>query len=263
MEKIKFDGKKIIGMIHVPALPGTPGNRLGMTEICTACVEEARIYRDAGVDYIMMENMHDIPYLNSGVGPEITAAMAVTAAAVKREVAPIPVGVQVLAAANKEALAVAKAANLDFVRCEGFVFGHIADEGYIDGCAGELLRYRKMIDAEHIAILTDIKKKHASHHITSDVDITETAKAAEFFLSDGLIISGASTGEKPNPNELKAVKKVTRLPVLLGSGITPENISQFQNDADGFIIGTYFKKDGIWQNPPDPKRIKTLLDAVK
>lgn len=67
---------------------------------------------------------------------------------------------QVLAAGNKEAIAIAYASGFDFIRCEGFVFGHVADEGYIDSCAGELLRFRKMIGAENIQVYCDIKKKH-------------------------------------------------------------------------------------------------------
>lgn len=67
---------------------------------------------------------------------------------------------QVLAAGNKEAIAIAHAAGFDFIRCEGFVFGHVADEGYIDSCAGPLLRFRKTIGAENVQIYCDIKKKH-------------------------------------------------------------------------------------------------------
>jgi len=107
----------------------------------------------------MIENMHDIPYLNTHVGPEITAAMTVIGYEV-RKISELPCGIQILAAANTEALAVALAAGLQFVRVEGFVFAHVADEGLMNSCAGELLRYRKQIGAEHILVFTDIKKKH-------------------------------------------------------------------------------------------------------
>ena len=108
----------------------------------------------------MIENMHDTPYLNQNVGPEITATMTAVCYEVKRTVPNIPCGVQILAGANKEAVAVAKACGLDFIRAEGFVFSHVADEGLMNSCAGELLRYRKSISAENVLVFTDIKKKH-------------------------------------------------------------------------------------------------------
>lgn len=111
-------------------------------------------------DAIMVENMHDIPYLNRQVGPEIVASMSVVCNEVKKEANDLPCGIQILAGANKEALAVAKAAGLQFIRGEGFVFSHIADEGTMNSDAGELLRYRKQIEADDILVFTDIKKKH-------------------------------------------------------------------------------------------------------
>ena len=104
--------------------------------------------------------MHDLPYLNRKVGPEITAAMSVVANEVKREVKNLPCGIQILAGANKDALAVAKAAGLEFIRAEGFVFSHVADEGIMNSDAGELLRYRKEIGADDVLVFCDIKKKH-------------------------------------------------------------------------------------------------------
>ena len=108
----------------------------------------------------MIENMHDTPYLNQDVGPEITAAMSVICCEVKKIAPNLPCGIQILAGANRHAIAVAKACGLDFVRVEGFVFSHVADEGLMNSCAGELLRYRKHISAENVLVFCDIKKKH-------------------------------------------------------------------------------------------------------
>ncbi|RKE03302.1 BtpA/SgcQ family protein [Marinifilum flexuosum] len=254
--------KSIIGMVHVQALPGTPNNKHSIEEICEIAVQEAKTYEEAGLDAIMIENMHDVPYLKGAVGPEITASMAVVARAI-REVVNLPLGIQILAGANKEALAVAKAANFQFIRAEGFVFGHVADEGYIDSCAGELLRYRKVIGAEDVKIFTDIKKKHSSHALTADVDIDETAKAAEFFLSDGLIVTGASTGKAVYLHELKSLKDKVQIPVLIGSGITAENLEEYWNYASGFIVGSHFKENGFWKNPISKDRLKVFMEKVK
>lgn len=137
--------------------------------------------------------MHDIPYVQEQLlGPEAVACMTRLALEV-RNIIPttvMPIGIQILACGNKQALAVAKACNLQYIRAEGFVFDHVADEGYTKACAGDLLRYRKLIDASDILVFTDLKKKHSAHSITQDVSLLETAKAAEFFLTDGVIITG-------------------------------------------------------------------------
>lgn len=248
-------------MIHLKALPGTPKNSLNSSQIIKAALYEAAIYKKAGVDAIMIENMHDVPYLKGGVGHEISSLMTLIGYLIKQQTQ-LPVGIQILAGANKEALAAAKAAGLDFIRAEGFVFAHVADEGFIDAQAGELLRYRKNINAEEIAIFTDIKKKHSSHAITNDVPLLDTAKAAQFFLSDGIIITGSHTGVSAPVEELKSLKDL-RVPILIGSGITRDNIADYWHLCDGMIVGSYFKKDGYWENELEYNRVSELMKLVK
>jgi len=250
--------KKIIGMIHTLASPGTPKFTNNIDKIISKALEETKIYKSHGVDSLIIENMHDVPYLNKKVGPEVTSLMSIIAYEVKNEFKD-EVGIQVLAGANKEALAIAKSAKLDFIRAEGFVFAHTADEGIMNSDAGEILRYRKSIDAENVKVYTDIKKKHSSHSLTSDVSLLETAKAAEFFLSDGIIITGKSTGEPVDIEELKKINQKISLPILIGSGITSENLKNYFDFADGFIIGSFFKKDGKWNNDLDENRIEALV----
>jgi membrane complex biogenesis BtpA family protein len=253
--------KTVIGMIHVEALPGTPRYKNNISEIIEKALKEAEIYKKAGIDALAIENMHDIPYIKTNIGPEITAAMSVIGYEIKKA-SNLVCGIQILAGANKEALAVAKAANLDFIRAEGFVFAHVADEGIMESCAGELLRYRKMINAENILVFTDIKKKHSSHAITADVDICETAKAAEYFLSDGLIITGTSTGAEAKPDEIETVKNKVKIPVLVGSGVTLNNLEAYLKISDGMIVGSYFKKDGYWANELDYDRVANFMEKV-
>jgi membrane complex biogenesis BtpA family protein len=264
MEKFKKvfnQNKSVIGMIHVQALPGTPKYAGDVKAIISSAIEEAKIYKSAGVDSIAIENMHDVPYLKGNVGPEITSLMSIIAYEVKN-VSQLPCGMQILAGANKQALAAALASGIDFIRAEGFVFAHVADEGIIESNAGELLRYRRQIGAENILVFTDIKKKHSSHSITADVDLKETAKAAEFFISDGLIVTGSATGEEANPDDVKIVKDNTSIPVLVGSGINEKNIESYINSADGFIIGSYFKVDGKWNNEIDKARVEKFMKKI-
>ena len=248
----------VLAMIHVRALPGTPAYGGQMSEIIEQALEEARLYQEAGVDGLLIENMHDTPYLNREVGPEIIAAMSVVATKI-RAVCQLPIGIQILAGANHAALAVALTTGLDFVRAEGFVFGHLADEGWMNSDAGTLLRYRKQIEATHIPIWTDIKKKHSAHALTADVSIVDTAKAADFFKSDALIVTGNTTGAAADPELVKAIRQHTELPIVIGSGITHENCDAFKGHCNGFIVGSYFKEDGMWYNPVDPRRVSALM----
>ncbi len=253
--------KTIIGMVHIEALPGTPRSSAGIAEIVAAALHDAALLAEGGVDAIMIENMHDRPYLNRTVGPEIVSAMTAIAVELRRQI-DLPMGIQILAGANKAALAVALAAGFDFIRAEGFVFGHLADEGWMDSDAGELLLYRKQIGAEHIQVFTDIKKKHSSHAVSADVSIPETAKAAAFFLSDGVIVTGVATGEKASIEEVKAVKSAVKIPVIIGSGIDAGNIHEYLNFADAFIVGSSLKIDGNWENHVDLNRVRELVSKV-
>jgi uncharacterized protein len=251
--------RALVGMLHVGALPGTPAARHSIEWLIEQTVAEARTYRDAGFSALALENMHDRPYLKGGVGPEITAAMTAVAREVKRETG-LVLGIQVLAAANREALAVALACGADFVRAEGFVFAHVADEGFIESCAGDLLRYRRTIGAERVLVFADIKKKHSAHAITGDVPLAETARAAELFLADGVIVTGAASGEEASPDDVRNAAGAVRLPVLVGSGITVRNLACFA-DAHGFIVGSSLKQGGVWSNPLDRTAVESLARA--
>jgi membrane complex biogenesis BtpA family protein len=261
-EELFAKHKPLVGVIHVGALPGTPRSRMSVGELTESAVREAVVYRDGGVDALMVENMHDVPYLRGSVGPEIVAAMTVVARAVKAE-ARIPTGVQILAGANLEAVAVAHAAGLDYVRVEAYTFAHVADEGIIESSAAELLRFRRKIGADGVRVWADVKKKHASHAITSDVTLGETAAAVEFMLGDAVIVSGNATGEPPRASDVREAKSRCRLPILLGSGVTIENISEFYDTADGFIVGSYFKEGGLWSNTVERARVERLADALR
>ncbi|KAL5292069.1 hypothetical protein ACFFRR_011082 [Megaselia abdita] len=253
----------VIGMVHLDALPGTPKYSGNFEKIVSKAVEEAKIYESHNLDGILIENMHDVPYVqDKSLGPEIVSSMTRIASEIKKVLQPnTPCGIQVLACGNRQALAIAKACDLQFIRAEGFVFGHVADEGYTDACAGELLRYRKQIDAEDVLVFTDLKKKHSSHSITADTSLLETAHAAEFFLTDGIVLTGTATGHAADTKDLEDLNGKVKVPLLIGSGVTKDNISQYSK-AEALIIGSYFKEKGNWENKLSDKRISELMNKV-
>ena len=253
--------KPIVGVIHVGALPGTPRGSQTVAELVKSAREEAKVYKECGVDGIIIENMHDVPYLKGEAGPEIVAAMTAIGTEVKNE-CQLPVGIQILAGANIEAMAVAHSAGLDFIRAEGFAYAHVADEGIIEASAAKLLRYRRMIGAKRVEVWTDVKKKHSAHAITADVSLGETAETVEFMGADCVIVTGSVTGQAPKVADVQEAKSHCHLPVFLGSGISESNIEQFYTEADGFIIGTSFKLDGLWSNTIDPGRVTQFIHRL-
>ena len=128
--------------------------------------------------------------------------------------------------------------------------------------------------AQNLYRSTSFQKKHSSHAITSDVDVVETAKAAKFFLADGVILTGTSTGSPASASELRQVVNAVgdrddgpttdddRIPVLIGSGVDPGNVADFRT-ANGFIVGSYFKENGNWKNRIEESRVEKLLKAVR
>lgn len=254
----------LIGMVHLQALPGTPKGGEGADRIAIQAVRDACVMRDAGFDGVIVENMHDAPYVHGVQGPEVVAIMTRCALAVREATKGMFLGVQVLSGGNREALAIALAAGAQFVRVENFVFAHVADEGLLERAeAGPLLRYRRSIGAEHVEVYADVKKKHASHAITADVSLAGAVEAAEFFGADGVVVTGPATGKATDPEDVAEAREATALPVIVGSGVTPQNVASLLKHADALIVGSYIKQDGVWSRPVDAVRCAEIVRAVR
>lgn len=252
----------ILGMVHLPPLPGAAGYDGSIDRILAHGLDEAMTYKENGLDGLVLENMHDVPYLNGRVEPETTAAMAIIAQAIKYETQ-MPVGIQLLAGATLETLGAAIAASVNFIRVEGFVFAHVGDEGIHESSAAELIRRRWQLKAEHIKIFADIKKKHSAHAITGDISLVETAQAAEFFKADGVVVSGAHTGHAPSSKSVEDVRRAVSCSVLVGSGVDAENVASFLPWADALIVGSAFKQKGKWSMPVDPERVASFMQRCR
>ncbi len=249
----------LIGMVHVPALPGSPGWGGDMGSVITSVVRDAQALVRGGCDALIVENMHDLPYLRGAVPPETVASMAVATAAVTR--LGLPTGVQVLAGANVEAIGVAVAAGAAFVRCEAFAYAHVADEGLMQASAGPVTRLRAALGAD-VAIWADVKKKHASHALTADLSIAEMARGHRFCAADALIITGTSTGQPTSLDDVRAAKEAG-LPVAIGSGITEASAAAAAGVADALIVGTALKEGGDWRAPVSEARVAALAAVVR
>ena len=124
------------------------------------------------------------------------------------------------------------------------------------------MRYRAAIKAKDVAIFADVHVKFGAHAITADRSIAEQATDAEWFDADVLIATGARTGSPTEAGEVEQVAAGTNLPVIVGSGLDPDQVPALLSVADGAIVGQWIKEEGRWWNPVDPRRVETLMAAV-
>jgi hypothetical protein len=236
--------RPLLGMIHLPPLPGSPRARLSLDEAIDYALDEARILESAGMDGVIVENVGDAPFFRESVPAITVAAMAVITKAVRRQTR-LAVGVNMLRNACLEALSIASVVGADFIRCNVVIGAYVTDQGIIQGCSAELARLRRTLEHD-VAILGDVHVKHASPLF--DVPFEDAAAdLAERGGVDAVIVSGARSPDPPTFERVDAVKRAVRLPVLIGSGIGLANAADYYARSDGLLIGeTDFKVDGVW-----------------
>jgi uncharacterized protein len=231
-----------------------------MQVVREAARRDAEALLAGGCDALLVENMGDVPYLAGRVWPETVAAAAIATADVAAIAGEVPLGVQLLAGANREALGVAAAAGASFLRVEAFAYAHVADEGWLDACAGELLRARRAVGVE-VAVWADVRKKHAAHAVTGDVSLADLARGHVFAGADALVITGVHTGSPVDAEHLTAAR-AAGAPVIVGSGVTADSATTLAREANALIVGSWLKEDGDWRRPVDPARVEALREAV-
>ena len=255
--------RPIIGVVHARPLPGAPAyDGESVEEVYAAGVRDALAYRDAGLHGLIVENHGDIPFAKpDAIGQETAAAMAVLAERV-RVATGLPIGINVLANAAHTALAVAKAGQAGFIRVNEWANAYVANEGFVEGPAGSATRYRAWLRAQDVRVFADVHVKHGAHAIVADRSMEELVRDAEFFDADVLIATGQRTGDAAAMDELAAIKAAAALPVVVGSGVDEANVADILSVADGAIIASSLKRDGVWWNEVDPERAGSFMRRV-
>ena len=255
--------KPVIGMVHLWPLPGAPGyTGYGMQTIIDHALRDAEVLVQGGVDGLIVENMWDLPYyVGAEVKPEAMTAQAVAAAEVVKSF-PLPVGINVIHNGGIVCLAIAVAARARFIRVCILTGSRLWDTGELDhGCAADLVRKRKELHAEEIHIFADVDKKHSVSF--PGLDLATHIEWTEFYGADTLIVTGRMTGSAPDAEKVREARSLATRPILVGSGSNRENIGPFLQYADGVIVGSSLKKDGVMQNPVDLQRVREFMDAVR
>jgi hypothetical protein len=258
----------VVGMVHLPALPGAPGFEGSLAAVRERALADARALEAGGVDAVLVENFGDAPFYPDRVPRHVVASTTHLVDAVARAV-DCPVGVNVLRNDVRSALAVAAATGATFVRVNVHVGARVTDQGIVEGRAHETMRLRERLDAD-VSVLADVGVKHSAP-LGAGGDGTEAVarearEAVERGLADGVVVSGPGTGEETAASDLERVAAVAGelgVPVLVGSGVTAETVGRTLETADGAIVGTALKEGGETTAPVDPERVASLVSAAR
>lgn len=260
-----FNQKRaVIGMVHLRPLPGAPHYKGGnLEEVYDWAIRDANALEEGGIDGLIIENAWDIPFSKpEDIGFETVAAMTSVANKLKAQTN-LPIGINCLANGAIQALAVAKAADLPFVRVNQWVNAYIANEGFVEGASAKAARYRSQIKGEDIKMFIDVHVKHGSHSIIADRSLADQTHDNVFFDADVLIATGTRTGNETQVSEIEGIKNHTNLPVIVGSGMTAENAAKILSVADGCIVGSFLKEEGKWWNPVSKEAVRNFMSEVE
>lgn len=253
--------KPVIGMVHLKALPGAPAYGGDVQAVIDAALADTTALEQGGADGIMVENFFDAPFFKDKVGSETVAAMARVMTLLRGHTR-LPLGVNVLRNDGMSALAIATTCDCQFVRINQLAWAMLTDQGILEGKAAEIARYRRALGSR-VLVFTDCLTKHAVSLAPQEMewvalDTWERAGA------DALVVSGMATGYATNIEDVAAARKgAPDAPILIGSGVTAENVASFMPFVDGVLVGTSLKRDGKVENPVEVARVRAVVTAAR
>lgn len=247
-------------MVHLGPLPGAPGFGGDLDAVIAQAVTDARIISEAGFEAIMIENFGDAPFYADDV-PKATIASLTSAVNAVSVATELPIGVNVLRNDALGALAVASATPASFIRVNVLSGSMFTDQGPIVGRAAEVARMRSTLCPD-VEIMADVFVKHATPPAGLTL-VDATHDLVERSGADAVVVSGAGTGSPTSVNDLATVATASSLPVFVGSGTTADTVQTLLASANGVIVGTAIKVDGISTNPVDPERARAVVEAAR
>ncbi len=252
----------VIGMLHAPALPGSPRGGNPVARIRTSILRDAEAWVTGGVSFLMLENFGDSPFFPDSVPATTVSHMAVLARDIASEFPDVSLGVNVLRNDGCSALAVAHAADGLFIRVNVLCGARLTDQGIVEGNAHELMRLRAELKSDHIAVLADVDVKHSAPLAARPLE-SEVSDLIHRGHADALVVSGDGTGL---PTDIEHVRRVAEAangtPVFVGSGVNAENADELAQNASGLIVGTSAKEEGNVLAPVDGERVRRIVAAT-
>jgi membrane complex biogenesis BtpA family protein len=254
--------KPAIGMVHLGPLPGSPNSQEPLSQMVVAALRDAEALIEEGMDGLLIENWGDTPFFPDRVPPITISSMTAVVIELRRRFQ-VPLGVNVLRNDARAALAIAAAAGANFIRVNILCGARVTDQGIVQGQAHELLRERRQWAADDIQIWADIQVKHSGPLAprTLQEEAVETIQRGH---ADAVIVTGPATGRSVSPETLSQVQQVAAgTPVVVGSGVTADNVADWLPLADGLIVGSSLKEQGRADRPVDRTAVRRFVEALR
>jgi membrane complex biogenesis BtpA family protein len=253
----------LVGVIHLPALPGSPKAELTLAAIVKRVEEEARLLEAHGFEACIVENFGDAPFFKDRVPPSTVAQMTICADAARRGAPRLNLGINVLRNDAEAAISIASALSAGFVRINVHTGARVADQGLIEGKAAETLRLRRALGADHVRIWADVAVKHsaplAPRSLTAEVE--DTVKRG---LADVVLVTGEGTGKVVDLEILRTVHEASSgALVLVASGARLEDLGALAEVSNGVIVGSAVREDGRAGAPLDPSRVAAFAGGFR
>jgi len=252
--------RPVLGGMLLPPLPGAPRSAMSVFDIADRAVQEARDFEAAGVRGVTLENVGDNPFPRDRAADETVAAFAVIAAAVRRAVS-IPIGINVMRNSWSAAMAIAAAVDAQYIRINVLGDALASDQGIIQGCASELLRFRRNLGAENIRIFADVDCKHGGPLTTRPLDVIAKDTAYRQ-MADVLLVTGTDSDTPPVLTDIETVKAaVPDVPVVIASGMSDSSVDLVKA-CDGTTIGTFARNWNLG-GPIDQDVVRNFVARVQ
>ncbi len=254
--------KAVIAMAHIGALPGAPlyDAAGGMGRLIEGVVQDIEALQAGGVDAIMFGNENDRPYQLQAPAEGVAAMTAVIMAV--KPMLKVPFGVNWLWDPSAS-VAIATATGASFAR-EIFTGLFASDMGLWKPDAATALRLRRNLGNTKLKLLFNINAEFADTLDRRPIELR--ARSAVFSsLADGILVSGPLTGQGVDQSDLRKVAEAVRgeVPVMANTGVTLATVADILAVADGCVVGTHFKRDGVTWNPVDAARVQRFMEAVE
>jgi hypothetical protein len=251
----------LVGVVHLPPLPGSPRASQVCAEIAAGAALDARTLQSAGFDLVLLENFGDAPFFAERVPAVTVSAITACAVAIRQACPDFPLGVNVLRNDAEAALAIAAVVGARCIRVNVHTGARVTDQGLVQGRAAETLRARRALGADRVAIWGDVDVKHSA-----PLGERDPAREAEDLVKRGLVdavlVTGEGTGRGVDEGKLRRVREaVVGVPVLVASGATEDTLARLAPLCDGVIVGSALRSNGVAGGPVDRDRAASFAAA--
>jgi membrane complex biogenesis BtpA family protein len=254
---------RLVGVIHLPPLPGSPRSAAPCADIARQAAADACVLEEHGFDVAILENFGDAPFFAGRVPAVTVAAMTACAVAVRTACPELALGINVLRNDAESALAIAVAVGASCIRVNVHTGARVTDQGLVEGRAAETLRSRRALGAEQVAVWADVDVKHSAPLAPRDVG-REATDLVGRGLADAVLVTGEGTGLGVDEAKLARVREsVPHARVLVASGATAESLSQIAAMCDGVVVGSALRAGGVAGGPIEPARAAAFARAFR